>query len=282
MAHSIDGTSSRAFNRRSALMWLLGANALVFVALRLMAIGDVLSGNDMRMAQIIEKISLPAESTEAIARPWCWLTYMVTQYDAAHLMFNMLCLAWFGMLMHRRCGNGPLLAAYVCGGVSGGIGFLTWATVTGNGDAASGLIGASAAVMAVATGIAVIAPDMRVSLLFIGSAKLKWVTAVMLAIAVVCYSGYHAGSDAAHVGGMMAGGLFGAAYRRYHKRKRRPEPASLTASMPEASPLPAQESLSDNELLDNLLDKIRRSGYDSLSPDERAKLDSLSRRLNKS
>ena len=278
MALTIDPRISDSFGRRSALIWLLGANVAVFVALRIVAIVGVFSAGSENIAHTIEYLTLPAYPSEAVTRPWSWITYMFTQYDPSHLIFNMLWLAWFGMLMHRRCGNRVLLAAYFTGGIAGGGAFLIWSVATG--AIASGLIGASAAVMSVAVAIAFMAPDMRLNLLFFGWARLKWVAAVMLAIAVICYSGYHPGSDAAHAGGVLAGMIFGISYRLLSRRYNKPQ--EPTRPLTVATPLPHHNGLTDHELLDSLLDKIRRSGYDSLSVPEKTTLDALSQRLKKS
>lgn len=273
MAHTIDRSIAGPFTRHSALAWLLGLNVAIFVALRMLAIAGVFAGSGSDVDDAIAALSLPAGWSAAWVHPWGWITYMVTQYDPAHLIFNMLWLAWFGMLMYRRCGNRVLLGAYISGGLLGALSFLVWSTSAPD---VSGLIGASAAVMSVSVAIAVISPGMRVEIPFIGRFRLKWVAAVMLAIAVTCYSGYHPGSDAAHAGGVLAGAIFGFAYRAVNRH--RATASSISGSLTPSAPA-SPSNLTDTQLLNTLLDKIRRSGYDSLSATERNTLDTLSRRL---
>lgn len=284
MARTIDQSLARAsFSARSALTWLLTFNAAIFVALRSVAAVGTLSSHGAEWgASAVETLSLPASAHEALLRPWTWATYMFAQYDPSHLLFNMLWLAWFGMLFHERCGNRALITAYVAGGITGGAIFLLRYALLPISPLPSGLIGASAAVMSVAAAITVIEPDRRVELLFVGSVRLKWIAAAMIAIAIICFSGYHAGSDSAHAGGLIAGALFGLVYRR---RKADSDTASTIAeATPTKAPRiiqPASDTeMTDTELLDSLLDKIRRSGYDSLTPTERTSLHAVSRRID--
>lgn len=284
MARIIDQSLARAaFSSRSALTWLLTANAAIFVVLRSVAAVGTLSGHGADWGTTaVEMLSLPASAYEALLRPWTWAAYMIAQYDPSHLLFNMLWLAWFGMLFHERCGNRALITAYVAGGIAGGALFLLRYALLPISPLPAGLIGASAAVMSVAAAITVIEPDRRVELLFIGSVRLKWIAIAMIAIAVVCFSGYHAGSDSAHAGGLIAGTIFGLIYRRT-KATAETAPSETAPQTPTVhiahQPTPSQE-MSDTELLDALLDKIRRSGYDSLTPTERTTLHTVSRRID--
>ncbi len=278
MVATIDARS--AYSRRSALSWLLVANAAVFVVLRLIAVAGVLSGNADWSSEAIAAASLPGSLSGLLARPWTLVTYMIAQYDPLHLMMNMLFLAWFGLYVQLDCGSRRLLAIYGAGGLAGALAYMVWSAVAVS-DAPAGLIGSSASVIAVAVAIAVIEPERPVGLLFFGHLKMKWVAAIMIVVTVLFLSGYHAGSDAAHIGGAVAGMACGALMRR---RKPSLAPAVTLPSNVTGDSVPAVEesrpSMTDTEALDSLLDKIRRSGYDSLSSVERMELFNISRRMN--
>ncbi|MCM1349472.1 MAG: rhomboid family intramembrane serine protease [Firmicutes bacterium] len=272
MADIINAQYRQAFGRKSALSWLLWCNGLIFVALRLIAAMGNLSGHPQWIDLSLSALSLPADPATAFAAPCTWFTYMVTQYSPSHLIFNLLWLAWFGMFLQSMCGNRIFLSVYVSGGLIGALSFLSWAATVGGPGA--GLIGSSASVMAVAVAITAIHPNSRVWVFF-GFMKLKWVAAIMIAIALIFFSGNNPGTDFAHLGGAIAG-LAAAAlyhiYRRHTAHIAPGQPASATVQT-------ASASLSDTELLNLLLDKIRRSGFDSLSQSERSTLFNLSRRL---
>lgn len=274
MADIINAGYKGAFGRKSALVWLLAVNATVFVVLRAVASAGVICGHDEWAPQALAHLSLAPRNAMTLTDWWTWLTYMVTQYDASHLIFNMMWLAWFGMFMQCAAGNRGVVATYLAGGVMGGVAFILWST-SADGSSTEGLVGASAAVMAVAVAVTITEPDKPVGIPLLGEWRLKWVSLVMIAVCVVCFSGYNPGSDAAHAGGALAGVVCG-----LYARRRRIGRSRVSVS-PCVPPSTVDLSLTDSRLLDALLDKIRRSGYDSLSPDERASLFNLSQRIEK-
>lgn len=277
MANTIDVRNMSAYNFRSALMWIVVANVLIFVGLRVVAAAGMLSGHEGWVDSLLPLLSVPASLPDLLREPWTLLTYMFSQYDLSHLFFNMMWLAWFGMFMQTVCGSAMLSGVYLAGGLGGAAAFLTWSATSQPAMVSAGLLGASASVMAVAVAITIIEPD-RPVWLFWFSLELKWVAAIMIAISLLCFSGYHAGSDAAHLGGALMGVLCGV-YYRLRVKKRSAQPLTVPSDSSQRST--EQHTLTDAELLDELLDKIRRSGYDSLTPQERATLFSLSQRIKK-
>lgn len=280
MASTIRLSTSSAFTRRSALTWLLVLNGLMFVALRVFAAIGVLSGREGWGETAVSAVSLPQLPGLLLERPWTLITYMVTQYDPFHLMFNMLWLAWFGILVQLTLGNRRMILFYIAGGVAGAVAYMLWAALTSGVSHAGGLTGASASVISVAVAIAIIKPDYKVGLIFFGSVKLKWVAAIMMVISIVLFSGYNGGTDAAHFGGALAGVTCGFVLRTRNVNSYKPKPFIkedgtdvVRGEMP--------SGCDDVELLDSLLDKIRRSGFESLSPDEKTILFDLSNRLGK-
>lgn len=269
MAVTIDRQYAEAFSRRSALMWLLLLNVAIFVALRLVAVVGVFAGNPLLGESALTHVSLPDSPSGLLSFPLSPVVYMFAQYDPSHLMFNCLWLAWAGMVAWPVFGNRSLSAVYIAGGIGGAIAF--WCHNALAAVSGAGLLGASAAVIAVAVSVTVVCPDMRMNLLFLPPVRLKWITVAMLVVTVLFFSGHDAGSDAAHIGGAVAGlgcGLW--LRRRMTLRRRESAVAGVSAGI---------AALSDREQLDELLDKIRRSGYDSLSPAERMILFNLSKKL---
>ncbi len=266
-----------AFTRRTVLTWLLAANGIVFLALRIVAAIGVLTGHGGWGDAAISAVSLPSLPAELLSHPWTLLTYMVSQYDPLHLMFNMLWLAWFGILVQLTLGNRRLLAFYCAGGLAGAAAYMLWTVFAAGTATSAGLAGSSAAVISVAVAIAVIEPDHRVGLLFIGPVKLKWVTVIMIAISALLFSGYSGGTDAAHIGGAVAGAVCGVLCRV--RRRNRFVARPFIPRVPEPAPSSTPVRPTDTEALDFLLDKIRRSGFNSLSATEKTTLFDLSAKL---
>lgn len=221
-------------------------------------------------------LSLTGDFSTFLTRPWTLLTYMVTHWSFLHLLFNMLWLWWFGEVLAESGSGRNVIVAYIAGGVAGAVCYLLAANMLPSLTAtASQLSGASAAVVCVMTEAALTAPDRRFRLFLIGEIKLKWIAIVSLVLLFLGLGGGNAGGEAAHVGGALAGvALF--AWKRRPRRAPRPRPASA----PRRSAAKVTDVMSQYrngmERLDQLLDKIKISGYDSLTSAERKELDRLS------
>lgn len=240
-----------------AVTLLVAINVLVFVSIRILyiAYGD----------GWLPLIALPSEWSELAGRPWTVLTYMFTQTDVWQLLFNMLWLWWLGSLLATLRGSWATVASYLTGGIAGALCFLLFNMTNHSGGI---LIGSSCSVLAVMVCAAILVPSYKVNLLFFGMVKLKWIVAVTLVLFAVS-SGLTATSSAvAHLGGALSGLIPGVILLR--RRQSKPTVHS-------------QLSLEgDDELiLNGLLDKVRRSGYASLSPTERLMLIEITKRIGK-
>ncbi len=189
------------------------------------------------------------------SRPWTLLTYMWIHADLWHLMLNLF---WLGVFIYASAGiigNAGVMAIFITGGVCGGIAYLAYGM---SAHAESGaLAGASAAILAV--GAALPAVDYKAGIRISGS---RPVNICLVIVPVVVIAGLISvydlpGSLSAHAGG-VAGGVISGYFYRYFARK----PAKMVAD--------------DSEKM-RLLDKVRRSGYESLTRSERLALSRLSK-----
>lgn len=235
-------------------------------------------------------LALPSSPAVFIRHPWTLLTYMVTQESLLHLIFNMLWLLWFGRIFLYASDDRRLLSCYTGGGVTGAAFYLLASIFTPG--AGGALIGSSAAVLSVMAVAAMQSPDLRMNLMLIGEVKLKWVAIVCILITLAGAGGSR-GTQAAHIGGLAFGLGYILALRR---GLRIPSFSQIREGMsmpritmgrnktirtrnPEAAASAMAGRLCDHQRLDQLLDRIRISGYDSLSPTEKRELDAISRRL---
>lgn len=199
---------------------------------------------------------------------WTLLTYMVVHSDVLQLLFNMLWLYWFGQFFMTLGTERQMLWLYVGGGIVGALSFV----VMGAAGVAHGtLFGASASVLAVVVGAAWRTPNLSVNLLLLGSVAIKWIALVLVLLSVVSLSGANAGGNVAHLGGAVAGMVYGMVMRRGGFAWRGLSRRSGAKSEPSAA--------EDSERLDSLLEKVRRSGYASLTSVERRDLIELSKKI---
>ena len=265
-----------------ALAWLTLTEAAVWLAVTIVTLGGRLFHFD---AGIESWLALPSGFATFLTRPWTLLTYMAVHFDVLHMLFNVLWLYWFGRILLTTLSDRHLLTYFIGGGVSGGV-FFMCASAMGLGG--GWLCGCSAAVIAVMCGAAIRTPDHIVRLFLIGDVRLKWVAAACCALTFLGGGG----NQAAHVGGLVWGLATGLSLRygvdlsslaasplagKFKKEKgtkqRRRNPGRMIDIL--------EQRRQDMERLDALLDKIKTSGYGSLSRKERAELNDLSQRIKK-
>lgn len=253
------------------LAWLTLCEAGIWIIVTILS----LAGRFLDFDSDIEHwLTLPSDFSIFLTRPWTLLTYMAIHFDVFHLLFNVLWLYWFGKILLYALDDRQLAIYFFGGGIFGGIVFLL-ASALGFGG--GWLCGCSAAVLSVMSGAAILHPELEIRLLLIGNVRLKWV-AVVCAILTFIGGG---GNQAAHIGGLIWGvsyGWFSGKFKalsfvkeRRHGRTRRADKVLKAL----------HDHHTDMERLDMLLDKIRISGYDSLSNRERKELNELSQRVTK-
>lgn len=115
------------------------------------------------------------------------------------------------------------------------------------------LMGSSAAVISIAVAVAVMMPDFEINLPLFGPTKIKWIVGFVVIIFFIGLSTPNAGGNLAHLGGVLAG--IAGAFIILSKKRR---------------------ANSKSTEYDRLADKIRRSGFETLSAKERRRFFELS------
>ena len=297
MALFIDKFNRICSSRKLSL--LISLNVGIFVVLWLtLLIGNAagLTGNFT-----LKWLCISSNFTHFCFTPWTAITYMVVQYDFFHLLFNMLWLFWFGKILLTTLSGRHLLFLYVGGGLTGALFYIALTLLFPFVVFPSGwLCGASASVLAIIVASAIRTPDLRLSLFLFGTVKLKWIALACVVLTFLGIGGGNQGGQAAHVGGMLFGLAFCFSLKKNVDPTRFLNHLKPSLKFKERTVFAAEKSsrseekrnlngealaekmhsiLSDTGRLDFLLDKIRVSGYDSLSVAERRELNILSQSI---
>ncbi len=256
----------------TALQWLIIINVAVFIVARLSIVVAMLAGSGERqVADCIDALlAMPMEPAELALRPWTLLSHMFAHIDLWHIIINMLWLWWMGNLFIEFFSERQLVALYLLGGIAGAAAAILFFLAFRHLAGPTLLIGASAAVTAIMLGITTYRPTYRVNLFLIGTVQLKWVAIVIVAIDVLCL-GSNTGGHIAHLGGALTGLAFGLLITRGTDITR---PLTMPLDMWTAKRKTNNEQRTTNNAptereVDEVLVKVRRSGYDSLSATER-------------
>ncbi len=291
------------YGSASLLMRFIYINIAVFVVLRVTGlVSFLLTGSGDSFVQWVE---LPSSLLMLMQRPWTIITYMFSHYGLLHILFNMLWLFWLGRIFLDCFTPRQLGGLYVLGGLGGAALFvLAYNLLPSLASQQAMLIGASASVMAIVIAIAVYRPGYQVGLLFIGPVSLKWIAIVTVFLDLISIEGANAGGHIAHLGGMLVGLWFALGIKRGHditswinraidavvslfKNKksdamRQPvggKRYKYHQSQPEKSSKNASSNNTRDEArLDEILGKLKRSGYDALTDEEKEFLFNASRK----
>jgi len=290
----------RGYASATMLMKIIWVNIAVFVLLRVTAIVCMFAGETDFINEVMRWVQLPSDLPTLATRPWTVVTYMFSQYDVLHILFNLLWFYWFGILFRMVATPRQMLALYIYGGLGGAALFLVAYNLFPVFAYADGwLIGSSASVMAIVTATAILMPDFRMNLLLIGMVSLKWIAIATIGLVLIGVTGSNAGGELAHIGGVLMGVLYGLrmkkgrditvplnrffdfcvnTWRGIRSFSFSTSGTKTTASSSQHSSSPSIDD-DDRETLDEILDKIKKSGYAALTPEERKRLFDVSRRM---
>ncbi|MCB0620248.1 MAG: rhomboid family intramembrane serine protease [Saprospiraceae bacterium] len=291
MFSSILEDIKREFNFGNMVTRIIIINGIVFVAVNVVKLVLMVTPH---FETFIKFFSLSSNIFFNLTHPWVFVTNMFLHEGFLHFLFNMLFLYWFGRIVGDLLGNHRILPLYLLGGFAGALFYLLTANFIFPG--ASYAYGASAAVMAIVVAAGAIAPDYIMRLLFIGDVRLKYIVAALLFLDLVGIANMsNTGGHFAHLGGSLMGFLFvrqlqagqdwSAPLNRllghlsqfftqlFRKSPKRPTVSYRNPNIGKRvkgsrkSDDAAQSS--HQERLDAILDKIKKSGYESLSEEEK-------------
>ena len=218
--------------------------------------------------------------TDRWEQAWRFLSFQFLHRGSGHLLMNLMGLYFFGPPLEERWGAGRFLAFYLVCGVAAGAAFLLLGLATHAG--AGSLVGASGGVLGCVAACAVQMPDMRIFLI-----PIRWATAILLAVYGLTVVSALAGqapdgvSDAAHLGGMIAGGAWAMEQRSAPRRGR--GLGGLRARLQRGAWKRKQEAEARRRAeVDRILDKVHQEGVASLSGREKKTLQEETDRLRES
>ncbi|MBT8265366.1 MAG: rhomboid family intramembrane serine protease [Bacteroidia bacterium] len=238
----------------------------------------------------LDWLALPKEFSEFIFKPWSILTYGFAHFGFWHLLFNMMVLYFIGRSFSNLFSTKLSLNVYFLGILTGGFVFMAYYFVLPNSILAYAgpLVGASAGVHASLLFLSSYMPDYEIRLITF-NIKLKYVAVALVAFDVIGLFGDNPGGNIAHLGGDALGFIYAHQLRKgkdigkgFEKLM---DSVSNLFSRSKASPLKTVhrkgkkpmaghtkaefDEFNKQKQIDLILDKISKSGYESLSAAEK-------------
>lgn len=309
MLSSVWEDAKRQYSMGNMVTRLLIVNVALFVFVNLVFVFLSLFGNgDHVFGSFMEYLMGSYEWSRILFRPWSVFTHFFLHEDFFHILWNMLYLYWFGRILQDFAGNQRVLPIYLLSGLSGFLVYLLTAVVF-PGSVAPNVIGASAAVMGIVLATAALAPTYTIQLLFIGPVQLKYIALVIVFLDIIAIpKGGNTGGHIAHLGGALMGYLIikqmqlgndvtvpvnkwlDSIYtfvnylfesvsslfqpkpkgpRMAYKNKEKVKQRKSQSSRPIKGTPSSDSDTSKQERIDLILDKIKASGYASLTDEEK-------------
>lgn len=277
----------------NALMWLFVFNVVFFLVL--LTIKAAVSVNDNSDAvfysQVVNWFYFSADVSRLVNRPWTLLTYMFSDIEVFKALSNMLWLWAFGSILQNLTGNKKLIPVYLYGGFAGAVFFIAASYLIPTNKAfisSANLMGANAAIMAVAVAATMIAPNYRLFKHIRGGIPIWVLTLVYVAIDLAGVAQTAAAQPIAHIGGALAGFLFVIALQNkidgsiwmnsfyswlinlFNPNKKAPNSIreKVFYNTGNRSPYNKTSNVTEQRV-DEILDKISQKGYDYLSKEEK-------------
>jgi len=270
------------FKNASMLVKIIVINVVVFIVARLAAF---LVG--MPVQQFMRWFVLPDDFPAFITQPWAFFTYSFLHFGLFHLLFNMIWLYMFSRILLNLFTEKRMLTIYLLGAFFGGLLYvLSYNLFPIFEGSRSYLIGASASVMAIMVFMATYSPNTTVRI-FMFNVRLWQIAAFFVLLDLVRLPGSgNAGGLLAHLGGALYGYVYARQLLKGNDigrgfesvidwltdlfKPRRQKPFRKVHRTREARAKVSEQDKSNRQKkIDAILDKIGKSGYDSLTKSEK-------------
>ncbi len=231
-------------------------------------------------------LAVSSEPMTALYKPWSLITYAFFHQGFMHLFFNMMVLHFSSRLFLTFFTQKQYLGLYLLSAVFAGLVYVLSFYLLGY---SSTMVGASGSIMGLLVATTTYQPLMEIRLLLIGNVKLWHITGVLLLLDLLQIQLGNTGGHIAHLSGALFGFIFikllqngtdlsrivtsvidffvnlfsakkATPFKKVHVNPKKPVAK-------QASKIVTKDKT--QQQIDEILDKISQSGYDSLTAEEK-------------
>lgn len=235
-------------------------------------------------------VSLSSNPVDLLWKPWSIISYAFFHFGIFHILFNLLMLNFAGRLFLIFLTQKQLLSLYFVSSVFAGfvyiIGYMFIPVLT---NINTSLVGASASVMAILFATVAYSPFMEIRLLIFGNVKLWHIALVLIIVDLIQLPMNNIGGHMAHLGGAFFGYIYilqlkkgtdicgwftvildffsnlfsgkkSVPFKKVHRNYNQPPVKNVSKIVTKDK---------EQQQIDEILDKISQSGYDSLTKEEK-------------
>lgn len=263
------------FQQQGILTQIIIINVAVFLTLNLV-------GN-LSHLYLTPYVALPVGGYDFLYKFWTLFTYMFAHENLGHIFWNMVLFYFTSQIFFTILGQKKMLYVYVMSGISGGALVLILGLIFPGSFGYSLLLGASAAVLGVGAVMAIYSPNYRVYLFGVVEIPYKYFYLITFGVSTVIDLSVNTGGKLSHVGGALFGVLYGYNLRNgldifnlnlFSGKKKK---LKIVSNLP-GNADSARKQHNSEQIMNDILDKISKSGYDSLTKKEKDELFKLSQK----
>lgn len=264
------------FNQQGNLAKLIILNVSIFLLVNL--------SYHLMHIDLLPYLALQVGGIAFIYKVWTIFTYMFVHLQPLELFFNMLLLYFSAQVFFIIMGERKLIYVYVMSGLCGAALILILGLLLPGAFFNTTLLGASSSVLGVIMVMAVYSPNYKVNLFGVFELSYKYFAALIFVLSTLIDFSFNTGGKISHLGGI----IFGLTYGYYLKRgidlfnvaflTRRKSRLKVVSYNKTADDSFQERRINDEAAMDELLDKISKSGYDSLTKKEKELLFKLSQK----
>ena len=234
----------------------------------------------------MQYVSLSSNPSQLLWKPWSLVTYAFFHTGIMHILFNLIVLNFSGRLFMTYFTGKQLVGLYFLSAIFAGIVYISVFYIL---NISAPIIGASAAIMAILVATTTYNPLMELRLFIIGNVKLWHVTGVIILVELMQIRSENMGGHISHLAGAFFGFIFikllqngtdiskfvssfidfftnlfrkqkTTPFKKVHKNYNKPVEKTVSKIITKDK---------SQQQIDEILDKISQSGYDSLNKEEK-------------
>ena len=237
---------------------------------------------------LFDWFALPVVFQDFLTTPWSLISYAFLHAGFLHILFNMIVLFYFGNLFLNFFSQKQFLNYYFLGIIVGGTVFIiSYNSFPALRGETPPLVGASAGITAILVGLATKVPNYAMQFRFIGAIKLWYIAVGFILLDIIQIPISNTGGHLAHLGGALIGFLL--TYYQFGESKTSSNAISNLFKSKKQKPLKTvykkskTSSTTNNDIskqrkIDTILDKISKSGYETLTKEEKEFLFSVGKK----
>lgn len=270
------------FNNFNAFEKIIVINIIVFIIGKLIGVFG-------RTGNALSYLSLPSDFFSFLLKPWTLLTYGFAHYGFLHILFNLLILYFISRMLLNLFRPKMALNIYFLGIIVGGLAYLFVYNVVPSAFLinTTTVVGASAGIRALMIFLGVYMAETEVRV-FMFNVKLKYIAIALVVMDILGLFTWNQGGNVAHLGGALLGYFYatklkqgkdiGSGFERVvdtvvswfqpksnlktvHRKNQKGSYAGKTKE--------EFNTFNNQKKIDLILDKISKSGYESLTAEEK-------------